>query len=106
MPDPEGVFGNAWTSQATFEYYPSLLTHEIAHLVQANAVVFEGADFAAWKIEGGATLSEQLVAYRLFGHGSRQNLGYAAYRQGLDWYSEWVSGLASFFGWDSDDPTG
>ena len=106
VPDPEGVFGNAWTSQATFEYYPSLLTHEITHLVQANAVVFEGADFAAWKIEGGATLSEQLVAYRLFGHGSRQNLGYAAFQQGFDWYSEWASGLASFFGWDSDDQTG
>ena len=39
------------------------------------------ADFATWKLEGGATLSEQLVAYRLFGHGSRQNLGYAAF----DW---------------------
>ena len=106
VPDPEGVFGNAWTRQATFEYYPSLLTHEIAHLVQANAVMFGGADFSAWKLEGGATLSEQLVAYRLFGHGSRQNLGYAAFQQGIDWYAGWVVGLAAFLGWDSDDPTG
>lgn len=106
VPDPEGVFGNASTRQATFEYYPSLLTHEIAHLVQANAVMFGGADFATWKLEGGATLSEQLVAYRLFGHGSRQNLGYAAFQQGVDWYAEWVVGLATFLGWDSDDPTG
>lgn len=105
VPDPEGVFGNAWTTQRTFDYYPSLLTHEITHLVQANAVVFEGADFAAWKLEGGATLSEQLVAYRLFGHGSGQNLGNVAFQQGFDWYSEWVAGLARFFGWDSDDPT-
>ena len=106
VPDPEGVFGNAWTRQTTFEYYPSLLTHEITHLVQANAVMFGGADFARWKLEGGATLSEQLVAYRLFGHGSRQNLGYAAFQQGFDWYWEWAFGLATFLGWDSDDPTG
>ena len=103
VPDPEGVFGNAWTTQRTFDYYPSLLTHEITHLVQANAVVFGGADFAAWKLEGGATLSEQLVAYRLFGHGSRRDLGYSAFQQGVDWYSEWAFGLARFFGWDSDD---
>ena len=106
VPDPEGVFGSAWTREKTLAYYPSLLTHEITHLVQANAVLFGGADFARWKLEGGATLSEQLVAYRLFGHGSRRNLGYAAFEQGVDWYWEWVAGLAHFLGWDSDDPTG
>ena len=105
VPDPDGVFGHAWTKQQALAYYPSLLTHEITHLVQGAAAVFGGADYTTWKIEGGATLSEQLVAYGIFGHGSGRNLGYAAYQQGLDWYGEWVSGLARFFGWDSDDPT-
>ncbi len=105
VPDPDGVFGRVWTKQQVLASYPSLLTHEIAHLVQGAAAIFEEADHTTWEIEGGATLSEQLVAYGLFGHGSGRNLGYAAYRQGLDWYSKWGSGLASFFGEDSDDPT-
>lgn len=105
VPDPDGLFGQAWTKQRVLEYYPSLLTHEIAHLVQANAGVFGGAGYTLWELEGGATLSEQLVAYRLFGHGSGQNLGYAAFRRGIDWYTDWAWGLAHFFGWDSDDPT-
>ena len=105
VPDPNGVFGHAWTKDQTLDYYPSLLTHEIAHLVQGNAAVFGGAVFTTWELEGGATLSEQLVAYRLFGHGSGRNLGYTAFLEGLGWYSEWVAGLARFFGWDSDDPS-
>ena len=105
VPDPGGVFGSAWTKQQALEYYPSLLTHEITHLVQANSQVFGGASLATWEAEGGATLAEQLVAYRLFGHGSGQNLGYAAFQRGRDWYLEWAVGMATFFGWDSDDPT-
>ncbi|WP_419941566.1 IPT/TIG domain-containing protein [Candidatus Palauibacter sp.] len=105
VPDPEGVFGTAVTKQETLEFYPSLLTHEVTHLVQRHYSVFQGADFARWETEGGATLAEQLVAYRLFGHGSGQDLGYAAYQRGRAWYIEWVAGLARFFGWDSDDST-
>ena len=104
VPDPRGVYGQAWTKQQVLDYYPSLLTHEIAHLVQGNAIVFGRADLTTWELEGGATLSEQLVAYRLFGHGSGRNLGYAAYQQGFDWYKG-IPGLARFFGWDSEDPT-
>jgi hypothetical protein len=105
VPDPDGVFGQSWTKQQTLDYYPSLLTHEITHLVQANALVFGGADATIWEIEGGATLSEQLVAYRIFGHGSGRNLGFTAFQQGFDWYWLWVAVLSSFFGWDPEDRT-
>ena len=107
VPDPGGVYGQAWTRQQILDLYPSLLTHEIAHLVQGNAAVFGGVGYKkrTWELEGGATLSEQLVAYRLFGHEPGRNLGYAAYQQGSDWYANWVAGLAGFFGWDSEDPT-
>ncbi len=104
-PDPAGVFGHAWTKEQTLAYYPSLLTHEIAHLAQGAALVFEEADFATWEMEGGATLSEQLVAYGLFGHGSGQNMGYEQWDEGRAWYEEWAFGLARFFGWDSNDAT-
>ena len=105
VPDPAGVFGHAWTKEQTLAYYPSLLTHEIAHLAQGAASVFGGADFTIWELEGGATLSEQLVAYGLFGHASGQNMGYEQWEDGRAWYENWTFGLARFFGWDSNDPT-
>ena len=104
-PDPTGVFGHAWTKEQTLAYYPFLLTHEIAHLAQGAALVFGGADFTTWEMEGGATLSEQLVAYGLFGHGSGRNMGYEQWDEGREWYEKWVLGLARFFGWDANDAT-
>ncbi|WP_420441863.1 hypothetical protein [Candidatus Palauibacter sp.] len=101
VPDPDGVHGRARTKQEVLDYYPSLLTHEVTHIVQLGASVLSGAGIkATWELEGGATLSEQLVAYRLFGHESTPNRGWAAYERGQAWYSEWVGGMARFFGWD------
>ena len=105
VPDPAGVFGHAWTKEQTLAYYPSLLTHEITHLAQGAALVFGGANFTTWELEGGATLSEQLVAYGLFGHESGRNMGYEQWSEGREWYESWTLGLARFFGWDSNDPT-
>ncbi len=102
VPDPDGVVGQAWTRQQTFDHYPSLLAHEIAHLVQANARVFGGARLETWELEGGATLSEELVAYRLFGHGSGMNLGYAEHVAGNAWYGGWLRDLLHYFGYDAD----
>ena len=107
VPDPDGVYGPARTRQEILEYYPSLLTHEVTHIIQRGASVFNGAGYkTTWEAEGGATLSEQLVAYGLFGHGSTPNRGWAAYDSGRAWYSEWVSGMARFFGWDPSDSNG
>lgn len=106
VPDPDGDFGDAKTKQQVFDAYPSLIAHEVTHIVQANAAVFHGARFASWELEGGAVLAEQLVAYRLFGHGSGRNLGRTAFQLGRDWYREWAMGMAHFFGWDSHDPAG
>ena len=111
VPDPDGVFGNPWTKQRTLEYYPSLLAHEITHLVQSGYLVYGSAQHDFWELEGGATLAEQLVAYRLFGHGSGQDLGWNAFNasdESRSWYGNaWLQDMARFFGWDSDgDGTG
>ena len=106
VPDPEGVFGHPWTREEALDFYPPLLTHEMTHLVQARAEVFDGAGYSYWEVEGGAVLSEHLVADRVFGHGIGQNLGSAAFQRGLDWYLDWARGMAHFFGLDSDDPDG
>ena len=102
VPDPAGVVGAARTKQHLLDYYPLLLTHEITHLVQFGAQMLRFGDMKTnWELEGGANLAEQLVAYRLFGHGSNRNLGYEEFQTGRYWYSRaWVSDMAAFFGWD------
>lgn len=105
VPDPGGVYGTATTKQDALDYYPLLLTHEITHLVQGNAAVFGSAGSKrTWEVEGGAQLAVQLVAYRKFGHGSGQDLGYTQYQAGQYWYwNAWLAPLLEYFGWDSDN---
>ena len=95
--DPNGAY--------VLAAYRNLLTHEITHLVQANAYVFGGSgEKAIWEIEGGATLAEQLIAYELFGYGPGQNLGHAQVEgseESRAWYwGGWIADMVSFFGWD------
>ena len=107
VPDPDGVFGRTLTKEQIRELYPPLIAHEITHIVQFGAQVYGGAGHKnSWEMEGGATLAEQLVAYRVFGHRSGGEMGYAEFVAGVDWYWEWVRELAQFFGWDSDDEDG
>ena len=104
VPDPQGSVGDAVTKEDVLEYYPELIAHEVAHLVQANAQVLGNAGWkTTWEDEGGATLAEQLVAYRIFGHGSGQELGWAAYNysaESRNWYWDWLGDMAAFFGRD------
>ena len=102
VPDPDGSFGDAVTKQHLLDYYPSLLAHEVTHLVQANSWRFGQARYASWELEGGATLAEQLVAYGLFGHGSGRDLGYTEYKAGETWYVDWLGDMAAFFGWSNE----
>ena len=108
VPDPAGTVGQALTKQYLLDRYPLLLTHEITHLVQGGAQVLGPAGTKTkWENEGGASLAEQLVAYRLFGHGSNRNLGYEEFQTGRFWYSRaWVYDMAAFFGWDSSSDGG
>ena len=108
VPDPRGSVGDTVTKQAALDYYPQLIAHEVTHLIQSSAGVHRGAGGGEWKDswewEGGASLAEQLVAYRLFGHGSGQELGWSAYtssQEGRNWYwRAWVADMAAFFGRD------
>ena len=104
VPDPQGSVGDAVTKEELLNYYPELIAHEVAHLVQRNAGIFGNAGWkTVWELEGGATLAEQLVAYRLFGHGSGQELGWAAYNysaESRNWYWDWLGDMAAFFGRD------
>lgn len=107
VPDPEGSVGDPVARQDVLDSYPSLIAHEVTHLVQANAWFREGAGGrdrkTTWELEGGATLAEQLVGYRLFGHGSGRELDRSAlspWQERRHWYGAWVLEMALFFGWD------
>ena len=101
VPDPDGSHGGAVSRQFLLDYYPSLLAHEVTHIIQLGTQVLGDAGIkTSWEMEGGAVLAEQLVAYRLFGHGSGRELGYAEYSVGEDWYGSRLAEMALFFGWD------
>ena len=106
VPDPHGSAGDTVTKEAVLDEYPALIAHELTHLVQASALIHHGAGGRArkerWEREGGATLAEQLVAYRLFGHGSGRELGWAAYAASdasRAWYNAWLLDVVRFFGY-------
>ena len=98
VPDPEGVAGNPTPKEFVLRWYPMLLTHEVTHLVQYAETLFIGLPRKrAWELEGGARMAEELVGYRLFGHASGQDLGYAEWSAAQwDWF-HWLGGLFDFF---------
>ena len=107
VPDPRGAVGDTVTRQQLLESYPALIAHEATHLVQANAHVYGHAAEQGWKTswewEGGATLAEQLVGYRIFGHGSGQELEWSVlspWSEKRYWYWDWLLEMGFFFGWD------
>ena len=104
VPDPDGVLGPAVTKQRALAAYPAMLTHEVTHLAQLAATYVFGTAGRkkSWELEGGAELAMQLVGYRLWGHGSGQDLGHAELVGGRGWYHSWFFGLSEFFGWDRE----
>ena len=99
VPDPDGTYGNAWTKDKVLAEYRSLISHEIVHIIQFGAAKFHGAgDKTSWELEGGATLSEQLVAYNLFGDAPGREMGRSAAEKGAGWYGETLEDMASFLG--------
>ena len=103
VPDPDGVAGRAFSKERVLRRYPSLLTHEVTHLVQAAASVFGEAPERPrkwpWEWEGGAQMAQELVGHRLFGHSSGQDLGFTEWSAGQGgqvWY-DWLGGLFEFF---------
>ena len=102
VPDPRGAVGDTLTKQDVLDSYPALIAHEITHIIQFGAIYGGSGPKTTWELEGGATLAEQLVGYRLFGHGSGQELDWNAFSpwdERYHWYGDWLE-LAQFFGWD------
>jgi len=102
-PDPNGTVGPAISKQQVLNLYPSLIAHELTHIIQRTEQIYRDAGSKSlWEMEGGATLAEKLVGHQVLGYSSRSDLGWSAVTNGWDWYSNWVGDLASFFGWSPD----
>ncbi len=103
VPDPRGTVGDILTKQDVLDSYPALIAHEVTHIIQRGGQIYGGSGpKTTWELEGGATLAEQLVGYRLFGHGSGQELDWSAFsplNERYHWYGGLLE-LAQFFGWD------
>ena len=103
VPDPRGAVGDILTKQDVLDSYPALIAHEVTHIIQRGGQIYGGSGpKTTWELEGGATLAEQLVGYRLFGHGSGQELDWSAFspwNERYHWYGALLE-LAQFFGWD------
>ena len=104
VPDPRGAVGDTLTKQDVLDSYPALIAHEITHIIQRGGQIYGGSGpKTTWELEGGATLAEQLVGYRLFGHGSGQELDWSSLsplQERQHWYGGWFYDMAAFFGRD------
>jgi hypothetical protein len=101
-PDPAGTYGAVRTKANVSSEYRALMAHELTHVIQRGQAIYGTAgDKKTWEGEGGATLSEQLVGFRVYGYASGQNLGSAQYRADTEWFQNWVQDLAYYFGFAS-----
>jgi len=105
-PDPDGLYAlGAKTKAEVAAQMPTLIAHEVTHILQGTQETYFGAaNKSAWETEGGATLAEQLVGMAVLGHGSGQNLGKTEWLQGYygdAWYKDWAADLRQYFGLES-----
>jgi len=104
-PDPAGLHARGEiTKEKVAQDMPSLIAHEVTHILQRTQIIYRGAASKdKWEGEGGATLAEQLVGNAILGHGSGQNLGWTEWLDdyfGDRWYTDWASDLRRYFGRD------
>ena len=105
-PDPDGIYAlGAKTTAEVAAKIPTLIAHEVTHILQGTQDTYFGAAYkSVWETEGGANLAEQLVGMAVLGHGSGQNLGKTKWLQGYSgdrWYRSWAHDLRNYFGLES-----
>lgn len=107
-PDPDGTFGPAFAREDALAVAPTLLAHELTHVIQQSRRVADGTTFMSSIIaEAQANLSEEIVGHAVTGRAPGQNLGIdAAFNPDsvdeVDWYRDAFVDLAVYFGFDSE----
>jgi hypothetical protein len=110
-PDSSGSLGFELSVADAREYYPIIIAHELAHVIQfgrrsrtPGATAFQ----TIWELEGQATLAEEIVGHRITGNQPGRNYGFSVAwnepRQSPnDWYISPIIDLVYYFGFQNRD---
>lgn len=106
-PDPNGTFGDPYSTDVARSQTPFIMSHELTHVIQSSRRFDAGQPFMSSIIaEGQATLSEEVVGHSVTGRATGQNYGYttafnADGTDEIDWYSDGFIDLTDYFGFES-----
>jgi len=106
VPDPNGLYGTSSTRTDELQRAPTIMAHELVHLIQVGRRFAASHDWMDPSMaEGQAVLGQEVVGHAATGRVPYQNYGYdvALNTSGIDqfdWYAEAVQDLFFYFGWD------
>ncbi len=120
-PDPNGTFGDPYTTASALIDAPVLLAHEVTHIIQfsvrAGQATFNGTLQKIWELEGQATFAEEVAGHAVTGRTIGQNYGFdVAFNcvpgsrpcqdaGGGLWYLDGFVDLALYYGFNPDAST-
>lgn len=105
-PDPTGTYGEAFTAAEARDIAPTILAHELVHIIQFSERLNAGGGFPSiWIAEGQATFGEEIVGHAVESRSPGQNYGLQIAINfddtlSIDWYSTVVADMGFYFGWD------
>jgi hypothetical protein len=104
-PDPDGDHGEAFSVSEAFATAPTILAHELVHVIQFSQRLSANTFPSIWIVEGQATFGEEVVGHVEEQRQTGQNYGLGVAvnlddSTSIDWYSDRVADLGFYFGWD------
>jgi hypothetical protein len=105
-PDPAGDHGEAFSAADAIALAPTILAHELVHIIQFSERIRSGGGFPSiWIAEGQATYGEEIVGHADENRSVGQNLELRVAINwddtlSIDWYSDRVADMGFYFGWD------
>ncbi len=104
-PDPDGDHGEAFTVSEALAVAPTILAHELVHVIQFSQRLSANTFPSVWIVEGQATFGEEVVGHVEEQRQAGQNYGLAVAvnlddTTSIDWYSNRIADLGLYFGWD------
>ena len=103
-PDPGGVYGSTYSVDEAKEDAPSVMAHELAHVIQQSRRLLNGKPYLGSIVaEAQATLSEEVVGHAVTGRKSGENYGFSVALNSdrsdeVQWYAGAFYDLMSYFG--------
>jgi len=101
VPDPAGTYGQPSSRSQEMARAPTVMAHELVHLIQFGRRFGEGLGFIGSSMaEAQASLGEEVVGHAVTGHTTYRNYGAATIDGDADWYLNKFSDLSDYFGFE------